>query len=110
LNDHEVSDSDNPETINGKYLAKLCSQDWGIYKTFSINLGNVLGALSQYDLNSESEERVRKHAEDLTSRMENEPKSMGWQMRARIGEKKRWYELPERDQEVVDSRIASESS
>ena len=25
LNDHEISNSDAPETINGKYLAKLCS-------------------------------------------------------------------------------------
>ena len=31
LNDHEVSSSDAPETINGKYLAKLCSEEWGIY-------------------------------------------------------------------------------
>jgi hypothetical protein len=28
LNDHEVSNSDAPETINGKYLAKLCSEEW----------------------------------------------------------------------------------
>jgi hypothetical protein len=30
---------------------------------------------------------------------------MGWKIRAKIGEKKQWYELPERDKEVVDSRI-----
>ena len=30
LNDHEFSNSDAPETINGKYLAKLCSKEWGI--------------------------------------------------------------------------------
>jgi hypothetical protein len=108
LNDHEVSDSDTPETINGKYLAKLCSQDWGIYKTFSINLGNILTALQQYSLSSENEKTVRKRVEDLTSRMESEPKSMGWKVRARIGEKKQWYELPERDAEIIDSRINKE--
>jgi len=108
LNDHEITDSDSPETINGKYLAKLCSQDWGIYKTFSINLRNILDALSQYNLDPETEDRVRKRIQDLTSRMENHPKSMGWELRARVGEKKRWYELPERDQEVVDSRINKE--
>jgi hypothetical protein len=27
---------------------------------------------------------------------------MGWKMRARVGERKRWYELPEADQAVVD--------
>ena len=105
LNDHEISNSDNPETINGKYLAKLCAQDWGIYKTFSINLTNILSALNQYNLDPETAERVRNRIQTLTTLMENEPKSMGWTLRARIGEKKRWYELPERDQEVVDSRI-----
>jgi len=110
FNDHEISDSDDPETINGRYLAKLCSQDWGIYKTFSINLGNISAALDQYNLNPESQKTVRKRIQDLTTRIENEPKSMGWKVRARIGEKKQWYELPERDKEVVDSRISKESA
>jgi hypothetical protein len=30
---------------------------------------------------------------------------MAWKVRARIGEKKTWYELPEQDKEIVDSRI-----
>ena len=110
LNDHEISDSDAPEMINGRYLAKLCSEDWGIYKTFSVNLGNITTALPQYNLEAESEKTVRKRVEDLTSRMENEPKSLGWKLRAKVGEKKQWYELPERDKEVVDSRIAKEAT
>jgi len=28
-------------------------------------------------------------------RIEREPKSFGWKMRAKIGERKRWYDLPE---------------
>jgi hypothetical protein len=108
LNDHEIADSDAPERINGKYLAKLCSEDWGIYKTFTINLGNIAAALGQYQLDAEAEKTVRKRIQDLSSRIEDEPKSMGWKLRARIGEKKQWYELPERDKEVVDSRISKE--
>jgi len=49
-------------------------------------------------------ETVKKRLEGLHSRIEKAPRSMGWKMRARIGEKKQWYELPERDKEVVDSR------
>lgn len=109
LNDHEVSDSDAPETINGKYLAKLCSQDWGIYKTFSINLGNISSALDQYKLDPEAEKTVRKRVQDLTSRMENEPKTLAWRLRARVGEKVQWYQLPEQDKEVVDSRISPQA-
>jgi len=29
--------------------------------------------------------------------MESAPKSFGWKMRARVGEKSRWYELPDSD-------------
>ena len=34
MHDHEVGESDAPETINGAYLAKLCGNEWGLYKTF----------------------------------------------------------------------------
>jgi hypothetical protein len=108
LNDHEVSNSDAPETINGKYLAKLCSEEWGIYKTFSVNLGNILAALDQYKLNPKTKTTVRKRIQELTSLMENEPKTLAWKLRARVGEKVQWYELPERDKEVIDSRISKD--
>ena len=109
LNDHEVSDSDAPETINGLYLAKLCAQDWGIYKTFSVNLANITAALDQYQLEEENAKTVRKRIADLGSRIENEPKTLSWKLRAKVGEKKQWYELPEQDKEVVDSRISKET-
>jgi hypothetical protein len=31
----------------------------------------------------------------LLERIEAEPKTRGWKLRAKIGERKRWYELPE---------------
>jgi len=110
LHDHEILDSDTAETINGAYLAKLCAEDWGIYKTFTNNLGNILTAISQYEMDAESEQTVRKHIQDLKSRIESAPKSARWKLRAHIGEKKQWYELPERDKEIVDSRITSNVS
>jgi len=105
IHDHEVGDSDAPETINGRYLAKLCAEDWGIYKTFAINLGNVLTALPQYQLDVESQEIVRKRLQDLQTRIETVPKTTRWKIRARVGERVQWYELPERDKEVVDSHV-----
>jgi len=106
LHDHDVGDSDGPETINGRYLAQLCAQDWGIYKTFTINLANVLKALPSYSLDAEYQDVVRKHAQDLQGRIESVPKTTRWKIRARVGEKVRWYELPEKDKEVVDSSIS----
>jgi len=105
LLDHEIGDSEKPETINGSYLAGLCANDWGIYKTFTINLGNILAALPKYGLEPESMAIVQKRLEDLRNRIENEPKSVRWKIRARVGEKAQWYELPEQDKEVVDSSL-----
>jgi len=105
VHDHEVNESEGPETIDGAYLAKLCADDWGIYKTFTINLANILHALENYGLPSDDREVVSKRLTALQAQIESVPKSMRWKMRARIGENKKWYELPEGDKEVVDSRI-----
>lgn len=110
LHDHDVGDSDTSETINGRYLAQLCAGDWGIYKTFTINLSNVLLAVAQYQLDDEYQQVVRKRLQDLQTRIENVPKTMRWKIRANIGENVQWYELPEKDKEVIDSRISSNTS
>jgi len=110
FHDHDVGDSDAPEIINGAYLARLCARDWGIYKTFTTTLSNVLSAVSQYQLDPEDQQIVRKRLQDLQTRIEKEPKTTRWKIRANVGEKVRWYELPEQDKEVVDSRIGANSS
>lgn len=107
LHDHEVGDSDSPETMNGQYLARLCAEDWGIYKTFTVNLANVTLALTQYQLDKEYRETVQKRLQELQRRIESVPKTTRWKLRAHIGEKVQWYELPERDEEIVDSRVTT---
>jgi hypothetical protein len=39
--------------------------------------------------------RLRDAGAALSTRLEIEPKSIRWRVRARIGERVRWYELPE---------------
>jgi hypothetical protein len=105
VHDHEIGDADSPETINGQYLSKLCAEDWGIYKTLTTNITNVLNALPNYQLEPSDQELATKQLQELQARIENTPKSGRWKMRARLGEKVQWYELPEMDKEIVDSRI-----
>jgi len=94
LYDHELADSDAPEKINSRYVADLCAEDWGIYKTFIINLNRILIYLDKLGEN-EMRDHTRKQCESLLQKIEAAPKSMKWKMRARVGEKKRWYRLPE---------------
>lgn len=108
IHDHEIGDADKAETINGAYIANLCGQDWGIYKTFTTSITNVLQKLGDYEFPAENAETVRKRLEVLRVRIEAEPKSTRWKIRARIGDKKQWYELPEQDKEVIDSRLSKQ--
>jgi len=103
LIDHEVVGEEVPDKINGAYISKLCAEDWGIYKTFTTNLSKLPDFQGTMGLDEEQKKRVSERTEALKSSIEGAPKSMGWKMRAAVGERRKWYELPEADQEVVDS-------
>jgi hypothetical protein len=51
--------------------------------------------LDAYALSADEKSAVAERARALLDRIEAEPKSRAWRLRARIGERKRWYELPE---------------
>ena len=109
LLDHEVSAEEGLDKLNSAYISKLCAEDWGIYKTFTTNLSKLAGSAAAVGLDEAQTKLVSERAEALRSTIEAAPKSMGWKMRARVGERRRWYELPEADQEVVDSGASSPS-
>ena len=104
LHDHVINDSNDPEAINGSYLAMLCSKDWAIYKTLIVNITNILNSLSEFQLDENYQKVVRNRLIDLKEGLERHPKSTMWKARAKIGERKKWYELPEEDKEVVSQR------
>jgi len=55
----------------------------------------VRGGLARYELAPEQEEVVRTRLDDLRSRIDEEPKNAKWRLRARVGERVKWYEEPE---------------
>ena len=102
LIDHEVGDSDDQETVNGEYLAKLCGDDWGIYKTFTMKLAMLGLVAEKWEMGEAEREMVVKRIGLLQTAIERAPKSLGWRVRAAIGERVRWYELPEEDVGLVE--------
>ncbi len=102
LLDHEVGTTDEPKIINAAYLARLASDDWGIYMTFKKTAQNLLGALNSYGLSSEQRQTVGNRTQKILDIIDQAPKTMRWKMRARVGKKVPWYELPEADKEVVN--------
>jgi len=95
LLDHDVATSDEPETVNGTRLAKLCAADWGVYKTFTTVLGKTEVMLQAYALSDREKVTIKERIAGISKLIEEEPKSMSWKMRARVGEKVAWYKLPE---------------
>jgi hypothetical protein len=106
LLDHDLSEEESFDRINGKYIAELCAGDWGIYKTFTANLAKVPEFASRVGLEEVPKKLAMERAAALSKFIEEAPKSMRWKMRAAVGERRKWYELPEADREVVDSAAA----
>ena len=94
LHDHPVEEHDG-DAINAARISKLCASDWGLWRTFTANLEALDSYLGRFDLADESKGPIRERVNALLGRIEEEPKSFGWKMRAKIGDRKRWYDLPE---------------
>jgi hypothetical protein len=91
LHDREIGDEDG-DTVNGGRIAQLCSEDWGLWRTITRNLEACRQQAGAY---GEDFAEVATRFSELEGRIEAAPKSRAWRMRARIGERKRWYDLPE---------------
>lgn len=94
LHDHPVAEEDG-DSVNAAQVAKLCASDWGLWRTFTANLDALGGHLDRYDLEEADKQRISRGVEELQGRIEQEPKPFAWRVRAKIGDRKRWYDLPE---------------
>jgi hypothetical protein len=86
--------TDDENKINLKQIAQLCGNDWGLYKTTSINLKRVEEVVSDTNVNLTESERglILKRISEVLQTFESMPKSIAWQMRDKVGTRVRWYE------------------
>lgn len=91
LLEHPLGDSDE-EIINIKRVAAICAADWGFWRTVTMNLEKVRALAHHYpQLTDEQKARVEQQVKDAVERLDKEPKSMGWKLRARVGDRVKWY-------------------
>jgi len=91
LREHEVGSSDK-ETINADYISKLTARDWGFWRTLTMNLERVRRTVQSAEkLAAQDKIDVESKISRLIARIDEEPKSRGWKVRARIGDRKKWY-------------------
>jgi hypothetical protein len=80
------------ETINIKRIAELCSTDWGLWRTTTMNLDKVRQLAHGYKvLKDEHKAHVESQVAAALERIEGEPKSLAWRLRARVGDRVKWY-------------------
>ena len=92
LLEHPIAAGDR-EAIDGTYIAKLLGDDWGFYYTVTTNLGKLRTLGLEYGaLDDDQWAVVKERIEQLEQLIEDEPKSRGWKLRARIGTHKQWYQ------------------
>lgn len=90
--DHDLSEDESG--VNSTYIAGLAASDWGLWRT----LGMVAERSERFALelpDFEAADRVAERLGRLREKLDTVPKSRGWKLRARLGDRKRWYQLPE---------------
>ena len=76
-------------------IVALTSNDWGLQHTFELNLGRLRTALPEQPLAAAEAAAVAERIDALEHALEHAPKTRRWKLRAKVGERKRWYEEPE---------------
>jgi hypothetical protein len=89
------SDGDGAPAIDGRRIAALAGADWGLHHTLTLNLARLRAGLAEAGLASARGKLVEQRLAALEDALSRAPKSRAWRLRARIGERRRWYEEPE---------------
>jgi hypothetical protein len=92
LLEHPLGDHDR-ETINIARVSGLCAQDWGLWRTLTMNLRKV-GQLAQgyTELGDTEKAKLASQVETALERIDREPKTVSWKLRSKIGDRVKWYQ------------------
>jgi len=83
---------DDATGINVDRVSAVTSHDWGWWRTVTGNLDSLLAFANQLSAKAAA---VPGRIDSLRAAIETSPKSVGWRIRSRVGDRMRWYELPE---------------
>ncbi len=95
-----VGEADEPETIGLDRLRQHVADDWGWWRTLTLNLERIRelaeGPGAHLVPQGARFDPVEQLAE-LERAAEEVPKTLRWRLRAKVGERKRWYRVPDED-------------
>ena len=91
LLDHPVA-SNSDEAIDAAYIARLTAEDWRLYHALEVNIEKLRATLDELEVDRDL---VRSRLDEIWKAVEAQPKPLKWKLRAQVGERVGWYELPE---------------
>jgi hypothetical protein len=84
-------------TLDTNRFGRLLSADWGWWRTVTGNLDKLPGLAAEKPelVPPDAPHDPLSHAAHLTEVARSVPKGMKWKLRSNVGDRVRWYELPE---------------
>jgi hypothetical protein len=92
LLEHPIADHQAPGAFDASHVVGLLSADWGFCYTVSLNLDRIRRYMQTIpDLSDGQRALVEERIDHLWQKVEAEPKSLRWKLRARVGPARKWY-------------------
>jgi hypothetical protein len=89
--DHGFGDG----AIDLKRILQATRNDWGLEHTIHRSLATLEQTLGTFELQTVQANLIRTRLGELGAALHDAPKGAKWKMRAKVGERVRWYEEPE---------------
>jgi hypothetical protein len=91
VREHPINNGDQ-ETINSARIASMCSKDWGLWRTITMNLRKVKDLSQNYNwLAADDRKQIVGRIDELLQIIDKEPKSAAWNLRSKLGDRVKWY-------------------
>ncbi len=93
-----VEEGDRPGALGLARIGEVVADDWGWWRTLTLNADKVIALLEgehavMIPPNAEHDAVAGMRA--IREAADAAPKTLRWKVRARVGERRRWYRLPE---------------
>ena len=83
------------DAIDTAYLGKLCAHDWGMFHDVALNLQRCGERLADAELSETERDRAAALLARCIGAIDSAPKTLAWRLRARVGTRRRWWDIVE---------------
>ena len=92
---HDIGEQTSKDVVDGGYIARILSNDWGFWYDATTNLDKMKALLLEFTdsgkLSEEHGHTVKERTDKVRRLVDNAPKTQNWEKRARTGTSKPWY-------------------